>query len=162
MGYSAQKSNLLYLSNYTSAPTSNTTNEELLMSLQITANNIKAGDIIEIYARFLVTNSANDKTFRLYLNTSNSLSGATLLGFSLVTAIVQSFLSRRIAIISDTSIRVPDTGTSVASEFGGVTVADDVLTVPSLSGGVWLLISGQKETGTETLTAEFLTAQVFR
>ena len=60
-----------------------TTTETISRSLLIPANTFTTDGMLEVVARVLKTGTLGAQTFRIYKNTSNSLTGATLIGLIL-------------------------------------------------------------------------------
>jgi GH24 family phage-related lysozyme (muramidase) len=56
-----------------------TTANTITQSILIPANTLSANNTLELIARFSKTGNAGSGTYRLYFNTSNSLTGATLI-----------------------------------------------------------------------------------
>lgn len=141
------------ITNYTPASNTAVTTEELLHSLQIPAGLFSTGNLMEVYSSLTFTNSANTKTYRIYINTSNSLSGATLIANYKPTVNTTDNTSRLFPIIDDTTIEsYGGTATSISNQFTANTGTSANVTVPSLSAGFWVLISGQKSVAGETST----------
>lgn len=67
------------LESYTSASVTNTTTETALYSYPIPANTFTTGGLLDISCRVLKTGTLSSWSFRMYKNTSNSLTGATLI-----------------------------------------------------------------------------------
>jgi hypothetical protein len=142
-------------SNLTAAASTNTTSEELLHSIQIPASRIVTGNVFQVFTTFILTNNANVKTARIYVNTSNSLSGATLIGTNGgLASSASAFHAKNFPVRTDTSvIATGGAATSLSHYLVATTVATADVTVPSVSAGFWILISSQKATGTDTMTA---------
>jgi len=146
------------VTNYTPASGTNTTSEELLHSLQVPANVIASGGLFEVYASLLFTASVNSKTFRIYVNSSNSLTAATLLGTVSTTnsGISTTAFSRTFPVINDTTLEcMAGTTTALTTQYNTSAGTSANVTVPSVSAGFWVLISGQKGLGTETDTVRW-------
>jgi len=144
------------LSNYTSASGTNTTSEELLHSLQVPANYVYSGNLLNLYANIATNNNANNKTFRVYVNTTNTLTAATLIGTLVTNSVTGDHISRFIPIISDTSVECyGGTATNLRNQYSNTTGTSAAVTVPSVSAGFWILISGQKAVGTDTDTVRW-------
>jgi hypothetical protein len=60
-----------------------TTTETISRSLLIPANTFTSSGMLEVVARVLKTGTLAGQSFRIYKNTSNTLTGATLIGFVL-------------------------------------------------------------------------------
>ena len=96
------------------------TNNTLMKSFLIPANTFRTNDWVQCGARFSKTGTAGQLTNRIYVNTSNSLSGATLLGTQTngATALSTS-MERNLGIKSATSTRTITTTASFSSDFPG-------------------------------------------
>lgn len=142
--------------NFTAASGTSTTSEEKLHTLQVPANILTTGDVLKVYANIEGTNSANIKTFRMYVNTSDSLSGATLLGTVQITTQTCASFMRMFPVISDTSLRCySGTTTSALTQYNNTSGTSADTTVPSISAGFYILISGQKASAGETDTVRW-------
>jgi hypothetical protein len=141
------------ITNYTPASNTAVTTEELLHSLQVPAGLFSTGNLMEVYSSLLFTNSANLKTYKIYINTSNSLTGATLLSNYRPTVNGIDNISRLYPVINDTTLEnYGGTGVSNSNQYTANTGTSANITVPSLSAGFWILISGQKAVAGETST----------
>ena len=139
------------MSNFTPASGTATTSEELLHSLQVLPKLITTGNLLSVYANIATNNNANNKTFRIYINTSNSLTGATLLGSYITANALGDNISRFFPVISDTSIECyGGTTTGTQNQYALTLGTSGNVTVPSLSAGFWILISGQKAVAGDT------------
>lgn len=141
--------------NYTPVSGTNTTNEEILHALQIPASLVLANDLIVVDSRMATNSTAGSKTFRMWINSSNSLVGAIQLAQTpTVTTNNQSMTFRRsFPVISNTSLFVYATPTTAsASDYGPLTAVSANIAIASLTAGVYILITGQKTTGTDTDT----------
>ena len=74
-----------------SAVTGNT-NENLVTSFQVAENTLSAFDRCQFRARCIKTGTAGDSTVKIYINTTNSLSGATLIATSSFTSASNLYL----------------------------------------------------------------------
>ncbi|HWY13298.1 MAG TPA: hypothetical protein VN026_18345 [Bacteroidia bacterium] len=143
------------VTNYTPASGTSVTTEELLHSLQVPANVIASGGLFEVYASVLFTASTNNKTFRIYVNTSNTLTSATLLGTAIANSasVASVGFARTFPVINDTTLEcLAGTTSSLTSEYNSSGGTSANVTVPSVSAGFWVLFSGQKVTAGETDT----------
>lgn len=151
----------------TPASGTNTTSEELLTSNQIAASILSTNDIIEFVSSIQWSSTVGSKQFKLYINTSSSLSGATLIATGTInTTNTGSPFSRRFFVLSDTTIRsnVPAAGAlNVSDATTSGTNVPTTITVPSLSAGFYFIISGQKVSlGTDTDTVDTAIYKHFR
>lgn len=145
-----------FVKNYTATSGTAVTTEELLHSLSVPANLMASGGLMQVYANIATNNNANNKTFRIYVNTSASLSGATLLGTYITNNLTGDNINRLFPIISDTSLECfGGTTTSTESSYGTTTGTSAAITVPSVSAGFFVIISGQKAVGGDTDTVRW-------
>jgi hypothetical protein len=143
------------ITNYTPASGTAVTTEELLHSLQVPANLMASGGLFEVYSSALFTASTNNKTFRIYINTSNTLTAATLLATAIANSASVSTVgfARTFPIINDTTLEcMAGTTTTLGNQYTSSAGTSANTTVPSVSAGFWILISGQKATAGETDT----------
>jgi hypothetical protein len=141
--------------NFTPASGTNTTNEEILQALLVPASTVASGDIIEVLALVAQNSSAGTKTYRMYINTIASLSGAVQIastaGFT-TNANSHSFY-RPFPVISATSLFVwGGANSSIASIYTASTGTSANITVPNVTSAFYIIITGQKSTGTDTDT----------
>lgn len=154
--YPTSGANGLLAKNYTAASGTAVTTEEILHSYQIAAGVVASGDLLEFYSSLIINNNANTKTFRMYVNTSNSLSGATLLGTFVTASLVTDVMSRFFAILSDTSIESTAGPTNnFRSQYANNVGTSSAVTVPSVSAGFWIILSGQKAVAGDTDTVRW-------
>ncbi|MGZ3883223.1 MAG: hypothetical protein ACXVP0_07270 [Bacteroidia bacterium] len=153
-----------FITNYTPASGTAVTTEELLHSLQVPANLMASGGMMEVQANIAANSNANSKTFRIYVNTTNSLSGATLVATHATSNSTGDCIQRYFPIISDTALEcyggaTGDTRASTAVLAAGTSAN---VTVPSVSAGFWVLVSGQKAVAGDTDTIRWsMVRQVF-
>lgn len=148
--------NQILSKNYTATSgTATPAAEEILHSYQIAAGTITSGDLLEVYASLLVNNNANTKTFRIYVNTSNSLSGATLLGVNTSTTTVSFVISRFFPVVSDTALECHGGTSTFSSQYNNSTTTSANITVPSVSAGFWVIISGERTNTGDTDTVRW-------
>ena len=94
----------------------------LSASQLVPANTFAVGDIIRVTARARKVGAAGNLTIRLYANTSNSLTGATLLGsFASVGLMIP--IQRHLAIKSATNTEGHSATTSLVSDISPSSVA---------------------------------------
>jgi hypothetical protein len=146
------------ITNYTPATAAAVTTEELLHSLQVPANFLASTGLFEVYCSALFTASTNNKTYRISVNTTNSLSGATVVATAIANSgtVSTAGFARTFPIISDTALEcMAGAATTLTNEYGNSGGTSANVTVPSVSAGFWVLISAQKATGAETATARW-------
>jgi hypothetical protein len=138
------------ITNLTPASGTAVTTEELLHSLQVPANLFTTGDVMRVYAD-LITSGTGNKTFRIYVNSSNTLTAATLLSTVLYTTTTAESFMRLFPVISTTSLGCHGgTTTSGQTQYDANSGTTASITVPNVTSGFWVLISGQKATAGDT------------
>lgn len=144
--------------------TAGSVTEEKLHSFFVPAGLVSTGDLIEIYSLWAMSVSANIKTLRFYINSTDSLAGAVLVGQLNSSTYAIDNIARLMPVISDTSVLVAGTGATVLrSQYGVGTSGTNTNTdVPSLAAGFYIIVSGQKASGAETLTLNFSTYTITR
>lgn len=136
-----------------------TTTETIVDTITIAANTLAANDIMQVYARFLKTSTAA-ATVRIYTNTTNSLSGATLLG-SFIMSAANRFLGFERHIICKASglIEVASaTNTTNASDENVISAAETTTTI-TYSNINYLIISMQLSNSADTIRRSFSQVQ---
>lgn len=146
--------------NFTPASGTNTTGEELIQSFEVTAGQINTSDYLDFYALAQWNNSGGTKTFKIYFSPTASLADVNKVqvGQAQATTNTGTPITRRFLVKGDTSIRshIPATNNFflIDAVTAGANVPTDI-TVPSLTAGFFVLISGQKGTGTDTDTIDY-------
>ncbi|MEO5644455.1 MAG: hypothetical protein ABIQ40_02025 [Bacteroidia bacterium] len=133
--------------NTTAATAPTGTAENIIFSHQIGANVFAAGDLLTIGSWVGATSNANTKTWRIYFNTANSLSGAnlTLIATLAVTTNSASTSFNRTCTMTSNITILNGVAGSVSSAGGaGTTALDAGITVPSISAGFWVIVTAQK------------------
>ncbi|HLP53875.1 MAG TPA: hypothetical protein VK151_02560 [Fluviicola sp.] len=139
---------------FTGYTVSGTTNDKLY-GFSIPSGTFAAGDQLNVKVWFGGTSNANAKTLRVYFNTSNSLTGATLVGtFAINASEASAKFEREFAFITNTTTKagVAAATSSRNGEYGAT--ADAAITIPSVSAGFWVIIAGQKAQNTDTMKVE--------
>lgn len=130
-------------SNNTTITHTGTTTETKLYSQLIPAGTLTAGDLLDIMTFISATSNANNKTFRMYLNTSDSLTGATQIAFLQVTTTgLNGVFQRFLQVISSTSQRIVLTSSNVFTGYGNSSANYSNLTI-DFTVDQYLMISGQ-------------------
>lgn len=133
----------LFSKNLTPASCGANTTETILHSHQIAAGMVAVGDLLEVYVSVLMNSDAHTKTFKVYAHTSNAL-GGTMIGQLFLTTNVTSMLSRTFPVVTDTSLELLGGTSNQTSQYGTSATSSSTVTVPSVSAGFWIIISGQK------------------
>lgn len=106
-----------------------TTTNTLVKSIQINGNTFTTSDIFQFFARVEKTGAAGNVTVRMYVNTSASLSGATLLGTATAAGIGQNmYRTPLIKSATDTRILSPTQSVSM-DDAASLTVANSSLNI---------------------------------
>jgi len=113
-----------------SAAVTGTTTVTKLRSQLIPANTFNVGEVIRIRWRDRKTGTAGNATHSLYVNTSDTITGASLLGFFTQTSTRVSFQGKRDLVIkSSTVTEVADNGTSLVTDDADIQTAFDNVNV---------------------------------
>jgi hypothetical protein len=123
----------------------NVTSEQTFVTVTVPANVMGANGCIYVWTLWAHTNSANDKTTRV------KFGGTNLQGVLTTTAVSTASLAQ-IQNRNATNSQIAGNAL-LSSGFGTSTVATPTAAIDT-TADVTLLITGQKETGTETLTLE--------
>ena len=133
-----------------------TTTETILKSYEITGGTFSATDIINLAsARFTKTGgSTNAINLRMYVNTSNSLSGATLIaGLTNAQGFYYKF-GRTFTLRGGNIIGLSNTsnGIQVGLDYGNLSIVPSSATL-NPANTFWIIFSGQLTVTTDTLIA---------
>lgn len=113
-----------------SAAVTGTTTVTKLRSQLIPANTFNVGEVIRIRWRDRKTGTAGNATHSLYVNTSDTVTGASLLGFFTQTSTRVAFQGKRDLVIkSSTVTEVADNGTSLVTDDADIQTAFDNVNV---------------------------------
>lgn len=113
-----------------SAAVTGTTTVTKLRSQLIPAGTFDVGDIIRVRWRDRKTGVAGNATHSLYVHTSDTVTGASLLGFFTQTGTRLSFQGKRDLVIkSSTVTEVADNGTSLVTDDADIQTAFDNINV---------------------------------
>lgn len=132
-------------------------NEHIIHSLQVPAGVFTTNNLMEVHASLNVTNSGNNKTWRIRINNANSLTSAVTVATYTITNPVTDTITRYFPIISDTVVECyAGAANSQESQYQNNTNASaNSATLTSLSAGFWVLITCQLGLGTETATCRW-------
>jgi hypothetical protein len=134
---------------------SGTTTETLIYSKLVAGNTILTGDIPCIQARVLKTNTNGNYSIRMYVNTSNSLSGATLMGLftssaaTNISVLMQRHLSVRGATTRVVSVAL-NSVTDITTGAGGQNTVSD-LTI-DWTQTQYIIVSAQLVSASDSMT----------
>ena len=145
------------VSNVTPYISSSTATDELAMSFKIPAGTLVAGDFFETnYLTSQVNSGAGLKTWKIYINSANTLTSATQIATNGTTSSFTMFVWRNtFAVISNTSIQ-----TSFITSIGGPGIANDsstttgnppvATTIPTLANDVYILATVRRANSGDT------------
>lgn len=127
-----------------------TTNNTIVYSHEITGNTLIPGDAPEIIFRNKYIGGAGTKTTRIYLNSSNSLTSASLIGTFNVTAASMSLdMSKIWAIKSATETEVSLPTVSVATRESSQSTLPTVYNI-DWTQSVWVIVAVQLANATDS------------
>ena len=139
-----------------------TTAETLIDSVLIPANTLAANDIVQIAARTLKTTAAAG-TLRIYINSSGSLSGATLLGsFQMAAASRFAGFERQIAVKASGLLEVLAAANTTNTLDETTVNAVETTTTVTLSSDLYLITSMQLGNSGDTMRRSFCQVQIQR
>lgn len=140
-----------FLRNLTAATVTGTTANTYLTGLLIPANTFTAGQSFDVLVRIFRNTSLGTCTKRIYLNTADSLTGATLVGSIVITAgFAGSLLSRNILIRSSTSTVYYPGATSAITDITLATSVDN--SNIDWTVNQYLVVAVQPSATTQTIT----------
>ncbi len=135
-----------------------TTANTILDSLLIPANTFKVG-VVDLKLRNIWTTTVATKTTRIYINTSNSLSGATLIGTHAAgTAGLSVDMGRFLAIKNLTTIQVFNSATSLIANESIVTSAVSSITFDNTV--INYIIVAIQQSATESCINSFISLEI--
>jgi hypothetical protein len=137
--------------------------ETIIGSVDLPGNFLISGAIILIRANFIKTGTTSQITLKLYFNTSESLTGALLLGTgaAALTSDLSPYMYRVFCFGSESTSRGLNSSFAAANDIG-----DIATTVDSFSFTEWLpkggkfFITGLRAAGTDTIQSLGITIEV--
>src|SRR3989338_728292 len=141
----------------------NTTTEIILFSKQITSGTLAAGDQLNLSAWIGATNGAtNQKVFNVYFHTSNSIGGTLVASYKTTSANNSLRMSREFSLISNTTMKAGIAGSSSSIDGQNTSGLDSAITIPSVSAGFWVIITGKRPvSNTETVRLDRVALTAF-
>jgi hypothetical protein len=139
-----------------SATITGTTSETLLASTLVPANTFSVDDVINLEIRCKRASATGATSHRIKINTSNSLSGATLAG--IVTnnnAVLMPTFSRNLCIKSSTYTEVMGTSATFSTDIGSITSAISSINI-DWTIDQYIIISVQPSASAETNVLSYL------
>lgn len=125
-----------------------TTNDTLSRSLLIPANTFTGDGMLEIFARCIKTGSGG-LNFRVYHNTSASLTGATLIATYLSNVVTAQAQGIRTARINSNTLTLYSPSTATTSDFSSTSSASGSVTF-NIAVNNYIIFSLQLATSTDT------------
>ena len=159
----AKAGNLLAKINVNIAHTGTTTETILNSSTPILG--FTANDFVKFIAKLNATNNANGKTFRIYVNTSHSLSGATLLATLLYAGSAQTGIPFKRTMWFKNSLTAQGiyaVSSSLINDENAVWAGGEQNLTYDFSGTNYIIISGQLANSTDTMTLNHFSAKIER
>jgi len=140
----ALKANKPLVDTVSSSALTGITTEEILKSYLISANTLTDSEILNFANDLYTTGTAGICTSRLYTNTSNSLSGASILATTTSTIGDRKIPLRRQLVFKDGNVEVLNATSSVPDDnLNSSTVATIVAFNPTIDN--WIITTGQND-----------------
>lgn len=117
------------------------TTEEIKYSFQIPASTFFAGDMLTINAWITSTGTLGDKTLKVYLNTTSSLTNARLVATFVYTGNSAFKFERDLCFISNSTMKSLVSPTTSSQKGDNASGAEVTTTVPGISGSFYVLIT---------------------
>lgn len=137
------------------------TTEVVMNSKQITSGTLASGDQLNISAWLGLNNGGSAKTFRVYLSTLAGTAGSavpggtTLIGTYTVTTNAASVkFEREVSFLSNTTMKAGVAAATSSLIGDNTSTLDAAITIPSVSNGFHVIITGQKVASGDTLRFE--------
>jgi len=143
--------------NFSNPSITGTTSETIFTSFLISANTFSSIDTLRLSARYRKTGTAGLSTIKVYINTSNTLSGATQIAQNQTAASNLWFFIDRTFSISGGNISGYPFSNSVASDVTGAGIALSSATLNPASN-FYLIVTGQLGNGADTMVLDFFRA----
>lgn len=142
---------------YINTAVGSTTAETVVGTVHIPSGTASSGDNLTITMWMETNSNANNKTWRMYLNTTADLSGSpVLIGTSINTTNEQiTTMSRTMWLLSDTTMYCGSVA-SADSGSGAGAFSSDTKTIPSVSSGFYIVMSAQKAATGDTMRIKTL------
>lgn len=109
---------IVSISTTSGTPVTGTTSQTISSSLLIPANTFGTNGIMEIFARWQKTGTLGTQTLRMYVNTSATLTGATLIASILATSTNTFCHGMRTAKVSSNTLNMMTTATTSQTDLG--------------------------------------------
>lgn len=151
-------SRIKFIAKNTANPTiSLTSTETIFESYLVPAGTLSSIDQILMRYRYRKTGTNNISRIRIYINTANSLSGATLIAVSQTAATNLWVLMERTFSISGGNIYgFPFTSSAITDVTGlGVALTSSAL---NISNNFYIIITGQLDNSSDSMTLDFFRA----
>ena len=143
----------------------NTSTNTLFQTYAIAANSLAVSDFIEIFAHFNTTQASGTLTYRLYINTSANLTGATLLGSfapTLPNGNIYEF-SRQIAVTAigaSGNLRLPNVSANIIAGANTNSLISNITVNTTVTQ--YLMFAAQMSVTTATTTQQMAFARINR
>ncbi len=151
----------MYAQSVTTITSSNVTSEEILAAIAIPANSLSVGDRITVNCTF-VPSGTGTKTARIRLNSANSLTSASspFAQTSSTSASARHVLYSKIAMDGSSSQRGYWPGDQAL--ITGVISSGAYSSAFSLASTIYVLITSQKTTGTDTFSLQVYDVEIIK
>jgi hypothetical protein len=140
-----------------------TTAETKVWSAPISANTLITGDLFDINIFISATSNANNKTYRLYMNTTDDLLGTPIqIGFLQVTTVAQYALFHRFVLVgSTTSQRVIQASVNLYTSYGNANAPYTNLSI-NLATNQFLILTNQCANSGDTMITHMIKCKIIR
>ena len=140
----------------------NATSNTILTSKLLTANTLATGSIFEVLCDIQRVGANAGCTYRIYTNTSNSLTGATQLAtYTNLTTQLENRFRRTFCVKSGSLIYSLTSSTSSLNDLAVATTAPSSTSFnPTVDN--WIIIAVQPSNASDTFTAEYFTIKGIR
>lgn len=135
----------------------NTTNIEILHSYPVNGIANVAGRTLDLFMSTRQTSDSNTKTWRVYFNTTNDLTGAVLVATLVVTTNGAYFPFQRFFHLVNNTTIFPESTASAShpTAYSSNTSASPAnITVPNMNNNFYILITCQKQLNTNTVAMD--------
>lgn len=153
------------LKDITTSSNVTSTTETLVNSVLVPANTLQAGDALRIVGKAFKTGTVGTVTVRFYANTSNSLSGATLIGTGTGAATTQYMAMVRFPMIKNatTATEVILNTNSIATDEATIATAAVALSTLAINwtSAQYIIMSVQQSSASDTSNGLGLTVQFY-
>lgn len=142
--------------------TGSTTENILNSGFLITSNTFVTNDVLEVYVKTITSTGANNKTFRIYFNTTDNLSGSPILVATYTATTAGGNFTRKLKNLGATLKNYIATATSFPTgETATTSTATENTLSVDLTANVYLIVTAQNAIAGESAIVDFISLQKF-